>query len=138
MAATWLTIQSYKQKSADLEFQATTSYETKLLKQKISANEKADVILEFNTDKEIIRNKMEGIEDKTGSEYKDCLAELQELQDAKDDALKLIEDEAKRYEEEIDQEVSSLQTQKEAVDADVESLEQARQEDIESFYDMFQ
>lgn len=138
MAATWLTIQSYKQKSSDLEFQATQSYEIKMLKQKISANEKEEVILEFNTDKEIVRNKMDGIEDKTSQEYKDCLTEIQELQDAKDDALKLIEDEAKRYEDEIDQEVSMIQTRKEAVDADIESLEQARQEDIEKFYDMFQ
>ena len=138
MAATWLTIQSYKQRSQDLEAQATDAYELKILKGKQSSNEEADVLLEFNVNKDAVRTRMDNVEDKTGSEYKDCLAELQELQDAKDDAMKLIEAEANRYEEELTQEQNNLQTEKEAVDADIESLEQARQEDIEDFYNMFQ
>ncbi len=135
--ASWITIKNYKAKSETLKNQITDDYEVKLLKHNQSSNEQEEVLLNFKTDKDIVRSKMDGLEDKSGDEYKDCLAELEELQDAKEDALKLIEEESKRYEDEITQQITDQETQKEAIDADIEGLESARQEDIKNSFSYF-
>ncbi len=130
-----LTIKNYKAKSIDLENLMSDLYEDKILKHKHSSNDKEDILLEFKTQQEPLRNKIDTSRDGQDNEqYKAQMAELQELQDAKDDALKSIENEAQAYEEEYDMQIASLKSQKEAVDADIQSMESARDEGIKKDY----
>lgn len=134
-----LTIKNYKAKSTDLENLMIDLYEDKSLKQKYSSNAEQEILLQFKAQEEPLRDKRDAARSGEDTEaYKEAMTELQELQEAQDEAIKQIESEAQAYEEDYDLQISSLEDQKAAIDADLESLESARDEAIEDDFGYFQ
>lgn len=132
------TIQSEKIYKNDLEAQITNNSQDLRLKQKHSSADSAEVNANYAADAELIRNEMNSLDDKTGAEYEELMAELKELQDDRDRQLTEIEEAATDYQNKIDIENDTLQTQLEAVNADIKGFEEARDQDIEDGFGYFQ
>lgn len=132
------TIQLYKSKKHDLQNQVTFNSLTLRLKQKHSANTVEQIHQKYGQEETMIRNEMKGLEDKTGNEYMDLMAELQELQDEEDRIVTEEEQKAKDFESKIEIQNASIETQLQAVTADLEGLEEMRKENIEKVFGYFQ
>ena len=89
------TIQLYKAKKHDLQNQVTFNSLTLRLKQKHSANDINQIHDKYGREETMIRNEMKGLDDKTGNEYLELMAELQELQDEEDRMVTQMEQAAK-------------------------------------------
>jgi len=132
------TIQLYKAKKSDLTNQVTFNSLTLRLKQKHSANDVNEIHHKYGREEEMIRNEMKGLDDKTGNEYFELMSELQELKDEEDREVTQAEEASKEYETQIELENASLETQIQAIAADIEGLEEMRKENIEKVFGYFQ
>lgn len=132
------TIQLYKAKKHDLQNQVTFNSLTLRLKQKHSSNSVSDVHHKYGVEESMIRNEIRGLDDKSGNEYLELMTELQELQDEEDRIVTQMEQESKDYESKIEMENASLETQLQAIDADIEGLEEMRKQNIEKVFGYFQ
>lgn len=132
------TIQLYKAKKHDVQHQVTFNSLTLRLKQKHSANEVSQIHDKYGREETMIRNEIRNLDDKSGNEYLELMAELQELQDEEDRIVTQMEQESKDYESKIELENASLETQLQAIDADLEGLEEMRKENIEKVFGYFQ
>lgn len=131
------TIQLYKAKKADLTNQVTFNSLTLRLKQKHSANDVNEIHHKYGVEEEMIRNEMKGLDDKTGNEYFELMSELQELRDEEDQMVTQAEQASKDYETQIELENAGLETQIQAIAADLEGLEEMRKENIEKVFGYF-
>ena len=138
MFGTLTHIKMYKAKANDLEYQITYNSNTKRIKQIHSSAEVSSIHDEYDQKEDAIRSKIKDLPDKSGNEYLELMAELQEFQDMEEEAVKEAEEMSKQYEEHIDVENASLETQLQAIRADLEGLEEARKQDIEDDFSYFQ
>lgn len=132
------TIRTEKLHKNDLEAQITNNSQDLRLKQKHSSADTAEINDNYEADAELIRNEMQGLDDKTGAEYEELMAELKELQDDRDRQLTEVEQASTDYQNKIDIENDTLQTQLEAVNADIKGFEEARDQSIEDGFGYFQ
>ena len=107
------------------------------LKQKESASEIDNIRASFTLEEELIRNKMSD-SDKVGNEYKELMNELAEMQDERDRKISKVESEAKDYESFIDIQKTNLETQRQAIDADLQGMKEYVKEDVEKSFGYFQ
>ena len=138
MFGTLTHIKMYKAKANDLEYQITYNSNTKRIKQIHSSAEISSIHDEYNQKEDNVRNQIKELPDKSGNEYLELMAELQEFQDMEEESVKEAEEMSKQYEEHIDVENASLETQLQAIRADLEGLEEARKQDIEDDFSYFQ
>lgn len=131
-------IQSEKAEKETIEAQLTNNSLDIRLKQKTSSNEADMINTQCNEEVAQIRNEMAQMDDKTCDEYKELMNEIEELKDERDRKLSKIESEATDYETIKDTENQTLQSRLEAVSADIESYEEARQGNIEDSFGYFQ
>lgn len=138
MFAAHSAIQLYKAKKSDLVAQLLTNSTTLMLKHKYSANDIARIDDKYRIEEDLVRNEMDGLDDKTSNEYLDLMAELQELKDDREREKTRVEEAAKEFEDTINRQNTTMESQIQAIDADLEGLKEMRKQDIESEFNYFQ
>ncbi len=138
MFGSHVSIQMYKAKKNDIEGQLTFNSMALRLKQKHSSSELTSIHDEARDEQNMVKSKIESLDDKTGIEYRELMAELESLRDEEDRQAAAIEAVSSDYEEDMQVQNTTLETQLEAINADLEALEQIRQEAIEDNFGYFQ
>ncbi len=115
----------------DIEFQRVDLSEDKMLEHKHSSYEIAEIQASYDPEIKLIRNEMKNSGDKTSNEYFELMSELEELEDERDNKIKVIENENADKEKSIEVQETSLETQYNAIKADKEGLEEAQKSDIQ-------
>lgn len=127
----------YKAKKNDLEAQLTSNSMTLRLKQKHSASELASIHDEAREKQEFVRNNINSLDDKTGNEYRELMSELESLRDEEDRMAAQLEAESSYYEEWMQTQNTSLETELQAINADLEGMEEMRKQSIEKNFGYF-
>lgn len=137
MFGPWSSIQLYKAKRSDLQAQLLKNSTTLSLKQKHSSNDIQKIHEKYDQEEQMVRNEMNSLDDKTGNEYLELLSELEEIKDEDDRECEVAEAAAQEYEQKITVENSSIETQLQAVNADIEGFEEMRKDSIEKNFGYF-
>lgn len=142
-----LTIKTLKAQKETITNQLTNNSEDKILEQKYTSNEMADVALRYNTEAEMVRNEIESLDgDGINDEYNelndelkaDLREDLKEIATEKNEAEEAIETEAHYKEEDINLENANLEVRLEDIDAQIEAYEEMENQAIEDEYGYFQ
>jgi hypothetical protein len=104
---------------------------------KYRINDLGELEAAYTEEAELIRNEMETIDDKKSSEYEALMDELNDLKDELDRQQKSVEEITSVREEEIRSENAMLETQNEAIHADIEAYEECRKKNIEEDFAYF-
>ena len=132
------TILLYDAMLSELNNQMTdNSMDTRLL-QKYSSDEVSKVHHKYAQEEEMIQNEINQLDDKSGSEYKELMAELKELRDEEDKEVERIEEKNSDAENAKSVENESLEVRAEAIRADRDALKEAMQKEIEDEFGYFQ
>jgi len=121
-----------------LEGQLTKNSRDTILYQKQSNGKIEQIHKYYTNEKELIKNKMNEIDDKTSPEYEELLQEYNELKDEEDQLCEIVEKDSTDYEQAKTTENDSIENRLEAIKADLESTEEQQKEKIESEYGYFQ
>lgn len=138
MFGSHVSIQMYKAKKNDLEAQLTSNSMTLRMKQMHSSNELGNIHDMAREQQQVVKDQISELGAKDTPEYKELMAELESMRDEEDRLASQLEAESSYYEDWIGTQNTTLETQLEAINADLEGMEQMRQESIEDNFGYFQ
>ena len=134
-----LTIETNKSLINEWEGQLLRLSMQKRLLQKHSSSDITNIHARYSTQKEEIRNKISALDDKGAtSEYQELMTELHELEIQENNEVDYVERQMTEQEADIQVEIDSLESRKEAAEKDTESLEEMRSENIKDSFGYFQ
>ena len=122
----------------ELNNQVTDNSMDVRLLQKYSSDEVSKINHKYALEEEMVRNEINQLDEKSGSEYDDLMAELKDLKDAQDKELERVEEKNEDAESAKTLENDNLEVRAEAIRADKEALEEAMQKEIEDEFGYFQ
>lgn len=128
-----LQIESYIIQKNDLEAELTDISDDRRLSTLSNNNALSKLQSSYSAQEDYIESKMQGL-DKTSAEYKELSAELDRLEDEKEDKEKIIERRITDIENLYDTQQTQKETQLEAVTQDLEALKESRNSNIEKEY----
>jgi len=133
-----ITIQNNKSLINEWEGQLLALSMQKRLIHKHSTDKISEIHTRYSAQKEVIKNKIANLENKgSNSEYQELMMELTELETAENEEIKTQENELEDREADIEVQMDSLQTRKEAAEKDNEGFEEMRKENIENSFGYF-
>ncbi len=132
------TIFVYDAKAQDIEAQMTNNTMDLRLKQKHSAQMIDQINFKYEQEKDLVRNEMDKNPDKVSSEYLELMADLNELKEKESKEVERQEEESTDYQNHIEQENATLESQLKAINADKEALKETLKSNVEKVFGYFQ
>ena len=110
----------------------------KRLLQKHSSNDITEIHARYAPQKEEIRNKIADLgDDSSSTEYQQLMTELHDLEVKENNEIDYIERQMTEQENDVQAEIDSLESRKEAAEKDTESMEEMRSQNIEKSFGYF-
>ena len=132
------TIFVYDAKAQDIEAQMTNNTMDLRLKQKHSAQMIDQINFKYEQEKDLVRNEMDQNPDKVSSEYLELMADLNELKEKESKEVERQEEESTEYQNHIEQENATLESQLKSINADKEALKETLKSNVEKVFGYFQ
>ena len=132
------TIFVYDAKAQDIEAQMTNNTMDLRLKQKHSAQMIDQINFKYEQEKDLVRNEMDKNPDKVSSEYLELMSDLNELKEKESKEVERQEEESTDYQNHIEQENATLESQLKAINADKEALKETLKSNVEKVFGYFQ
>lgn len=92
----------------------------------------------YTQEKELVKNDMNAVEDKTSPEYEALMQEYNDLKDEEDAQCSVVEKDATDYEQVMTSENDSIENRLEAIKADLESSKELQKEKVEQEFGYFE
>ena len=137
MFASELQVLEYDALISDLDQQLITNSMTLQLKHRYSSMETEKIHKQFGNEKDQIKNELSGM-DRKDAGYQDLMDELSDLEFAEDEAVEKLEKFAEEDEDRIETENTSIQTRRDAANADREGFKKMLEEDVKNQFSYFQ
>lgn len=132
-----LAILTNKAQAESLTNQMTDNSMDLRIRQKYASDEISQINEKYDAEKDLVRNELANT-DNMSAEFDLLMAELNDIEENRDREVKAVEEEINDYETHIQLENDGISTRKQACEANIESFEQALDDNIKDTFGYFQ